>query len=189
MNATEAISKIANLLGMKFNKENFYTTILIDGETEVTNNSDKEYFDIGDTIYVVGESTLTPAPAGEHTTREGITIVLNEESVVTEVKEASEEEVVEEAVQEVVEAKSETEEEMSEEIDFAQEISQIKEGLSQILEVMTSLNGKFSSEINTIKNDFEKFKKLPNNKPVEKKVDRKKDFLDFKVDFFKEINN
>ena len=80
-NAKEALQKIADLLNIKFKKETFASTKLEDGVTEVTNNLDED-FKIGQVIYIVGESTLTPAPAGTHTTREGLVLTLDSESVV-----------------------------------------------------------------------------------------------------------
>jgi hypothetical protein len=47
MNATEAINRIVDLLGIKFKSEKFYSTKLEDGETEITNNSEGE-LSIGD---------------------------------------------------------------------------------------------------------------------------------------------
>ncbi len=57
MNATLALDKIVKLLGLRFKKESFFTTILEDGKTEVTNNADGE-FQVGQTLYVLGEATL-----------------------------------------------------------------------------------------------------------------------------------
>jgi len=64
MKAHEAINKIKEMLNLSFKKESFATTALDDG-TEVTNNLDSDFM-IGQILYVVGESTLTPAPAGSH---------------------------------------------------------------------------------------------------------------------------
>jgi len=91
-NAKEALKKIADLLNLTFKKETFASTKLVDGETEVTNNLDED-FKIGQTIYIVGESTLTPAPAGSHTTREGLVLTLDSSSVIIAIEsgEASEE--------------------------------------------------------------------------------------------------
>lgn len=82
MNATEALTKIRTLLGLEFRAEKFATTKLIDGMTEVTNNKEED-LQIGDTLYVVGETTLTPAPEGEHITREGLKVYVDAESTIT----------------------------------------------------------------------------------------------------------
>lgn len=85
MNATEAIVKIKSLLGFNFAQESFATTKLMDGETEVTTNKEGD-LQIGDTLYVVKESTLVPAPQGEHTTREGLVLTLDNESTIVKIE-------------------------------------------------------------------------------------------------------
>jgi hypothetical protein len=77
MNATEAINKIVDLLGLKFKQENFASTKLIDGITEVTNNKDAD-LSVGDELFVMGDSTLSPAPFGTHETREGLLVTVDE---------------------------------------------------------------------------------------------------------------
>lgn len=87
MNATEAINKIAELLGMKFKAEKFMVTKLIDDLTTVTNNSDGP-FAVGDSLFIVGEdSILKPAPAGSHKTREGLIITVGEDSIISKIEE------------------------------------------------------------------------------------------------------
>ena len=78
MNAQEALQKISTLLNLNFNSktEKFFTTKLVDGITEITNNK-MESFQIGDEVYVVGESTLAPALEGDYITREGIMMSLD----------------------------------------------------------------------------------------------------------------
>ena len=84
MNAKQAIDKIAELLRFTFKAEKFYSTKLVDG-TEVSNNLDED-FKIGQVLYVVGDSTLTPAPAGEHETREGLKVTVDSESVIVSIE-------------------------------------------------------------------------------------------------------
>jgi len=78
MNATEALQRISTLLNLNFNSkaEKFYTTKLVDGITEITNNK-MEDFQIGDEVFVVGDNTLAPALEGEYMTREGIMMKLD----------------------------------------------------------------------------------------------------------------
>jgi hypothetical protein len=259
MNATEAIDKIVKLLGLKFQKESFFRTYLKDGETEITNNMEGD-FAVGQTLYVVGESTLSPAPKGEHTTREGLILVVDAESTIFEMKSE-----IDEAIEEVqenenqmegskekvkmVEAKDaqgnilesdtfdvgemvyvvgadgektpapngehqvvlkdsegnevkiriqtedgkiiqrENVEEMSEKTptDFSSQFESIKESINTLISVVDSLNGKFKTDISSLKSDFESFKKQPERKPIERKLDLKDSFADFKVDFLKQI--
>lgn len=209
MNANQTINKIVNLLGLKFKRDKFYSTVLVDGETEVTNNLD-ELFQIGQTLYVVGESTLSPAPVGEHETREGLIILVDEESTIVELKEKSEGEtetteenldVVEDiAIDKIAEIIDElTPEsvtpEMAEEIaekilDVVEnDIESFKTSMTEILAMMNSMNGKFKTEINALREEIKTFKNSPERKPIERKANFKESFEDFKVDFLKEIRN
>lgn len=250
MNSTEAINRIVNLLGLKFKREKFFTTVLEDGQTQVTNNLEDELM-VGQTLYVVGEATLSPAPAGKHTTREGIILTVDEESTILSIEivtaqaeveiENNENEVqmvrAEDAQGQILESPTfdvgeevyvvgadgemtpapdgehqvvlkdtegnevkiriqtqdgkivqrENVEEAS--ADFSAQIEEIKMGITQLLGVLDSMNGKFKSEINSLKTDFEAFKNSPQRKPIEKKADFKESFEDFRVDFLKELRN
>lgn len=316
MNATQAIDKIVQLLGLKFKKENFFTTVLEDGQTEVTNNQDGELM-VGQTLYVVGDSTLTPAPTGSHKTRDGIIVTVDEESTITKLEvlgaevEVEKEETDEETQQglsfteakdaqgqilesptfdvgekvEVVGPDGEKspapdgehqvvlkdtsgnenkiriqtkdgvitqrenveqmkkykmekypwdecisdqmekygDEEIAKKVcgaikagnfmempgapdidmemakqelvksvfssQLTSEIDTIKQGITEILGVVETLNGKFKMEITELKNEFDTFKNSPVRKPVEKKVDFKESFDDFRTEFLKSIRN
>ena len=106
MNATEAIVKIKSLLGFNFAQESFATTKLEDGTTEVTTNKEGD-LQVGDTLYVVKDTTLQPAPEGTHTTREGVVLTLDNESTIVkiETKESLEEEGVEKTEVEIEDEK------------------------------------------------------------------------------------
>ena len=91
MNANEAINKIADLLGLRFKSEKFSVTKLIDDITTITNNSEGP-FSVGDELFIVGEdSILKPAPAGEHKTRDGVLLVVGEDSIISKIEEIKEE--------------------------------------------------------------------------------------------------
>jgi hypothetical protein len=91
MNANEAINKIADLLGLRFKSEKFSVTRLIDDVTTITNNSEGP-FSVGDELFIVGEdSILKPAPAGEHKTRDGVLLVVGEDSIISKIEEIKEE--------------------------------------------------------------------------------------------------
>jgi hypothetical protein len=86
MNATEAINKIAVLLGIKFKSEKFMVTKLVDGSTEITNNQEGP-FSVGEGLFVVGEdSVLVPAPSGSHETREGLILTVGEDSIISKIE-------------------------------------------------------------------------------------------------------
>jgi hypothetical protein len=274
MNATEAINSIVKLLGLQFKKETFASTFLVDGETEVTNNTDSE-LEVGQTLYVVKDSTLTPAPSGSHETREGFIVTLDGESTIiaiasketdkTEVKSAKDETDDEEesdkdimdddddaklemtkaedsegkilesstfdvgekvytikedgskepcpdgekqvvlkdesgkenkiriTVKDGIITERENVEEMMKpdmmESDFTQDISDIKNSIQQLLSVIDSMNGKFKTELNSLKTDFDSFKKSPERKAVEETKTYTQSFSDYQLELIKSLRN
>lgn len=318
MNATEALDRIVKLLGLRFKKESFYTTLLKDDSTEITNNLEGE-FQIGQTLYVVGESTLSPAPAGTHTTREGLVLTLDAESTIIAImsedtaEEGEAEEVVEE--QEEIGASAESfvvaedaqgqklesntfdvgeevyvvgpdgektpapngehqvvlkdsegnevkiriqtedgkiiqrenveqmgkkykmeqypweeciadqmeqygDEEIAKRVcgaikagnfmempgspedmefakqelltkvlnsEFSKEVEDMKQGITEMVGLVNDLNGKFKTELNSIRDDFESFRNSPERKPIERKASFKEDFEDYKLGLLKEL--
>ena len=299
MNATQALDKIVKLLGLRFKKESFFTTILEDGKTEVTNNADGE-LQVGQTLYVIGDSTLQPAPLGVHKTREGLVLTLDEESTITKIEVTTAEAEVERNQEEVesskvemtiaedaqgqklesptfdvgeevyvlgpdgektlapngehqvvlkdesgnenkiriqtvdgkivqrenveqmsevemaefpwdecmlkmaeegysedvaakicgsIKARNMSKTKMSSELYFEQaaQMEKLKDGISQLLSLVETINGKFKTEISNLKSEFETFKNAPERKPVAKKVDYKEKFEDFRVGLLKEL--
>jgi hypothetical protein len=281
MNATLALDKIVKLLGLRFKKESFFTTILEDGKTEVTNNADGD-LQVGQTLYVLGEATLQPAPAGVHTTREGLVLTLDEESTIIKLEVKSAEAEVERNQEEVesskmemtvaedaqgqklesptfdvgeevyvlgpdgektpapdgehqvvlkdssgnenkiriqtvdgkivqrenveqmaevdmaefpwdecmlkmaeegyseetaakicgsIKAKNMTKAKMSTDLYFEQvaQVEKLKDGISQLLSLVETINGKFKTELSELKSEFNTFKNSPERKPVDKK--------------------
>jgi hypothetical protein len=258
MNATQAIDSIVKLLGLQFKKESFKSTFLEDG-TEVTNNMDGE-FEVGQTLYVVKESTLTPAPAGQHLTREKLVLTVDEESTIiaiasedvekTEVEVEVEGEmkdmkmtIAEDAQgqklesatfdvgedvylikedgskvpapngehQVVLKDESGNENKIRIEVmdgkivqrenvegmmkpemmnaDFSKDITDIKESLSKLIEVMDNMNGKFKTELSSLKSDFDTFKKSPERTPVDEKKTYGESFSDYRLDIIKQLRN
>ena len=183
MNASEAIVKIKEMLGLKFSDETeqkFATTYLEDGTTQITNDRDND-FELGDVIYVVGEDgTLTPAPIGDHTTQEGFVVVLDEESKIVEIREMEVEDVVEEVVEEEV-----VEELKEEAMDFESELKSIKSSIEQMLNLMEKTNNEFNKEMEDLKNEFNSFKKSPSSTGIKEPKSLKEDFNSLRVDMFK----
>lgn len=255
MNAAQAIDNIVKMLGLQFKKETFKSTFLTDGATEVTNNMEDD-FQPGQTLYVVKESTLAPAPEGSHETREGVVITVDSESVIIAVSQkdiADEAEVKEEAGKEMeyTEAKDAqgqtlesstfdvgedvflvkedgskepapdgehqvtlkdtsgdenkiriqvkdgkiTERENVEEmmkpeemsVDFSKDIEDIKSSINNLLELVGSMNGKFKTELNSLKTDFDTFKKSPERKAVEEKKSYTQSFSDYQLELIKSL--
>jgi hypothetical protein len=248
MNATEAINNIVKLLGLQFKKENFSSTFLIDGTTEVTNNSEAE-LEVGQTLFIVKDGTLVPAPMGEHETRDGFIVSLDGESTIIAIAKKDQDMKTEvnsedDSMMEYTEAKDAqgqilesttfdvgekvytvkedgskepcpdgekqvvlkdesgnenkiriqvkdgiiTERENVEEMmkpsmmnsDFSKDINDIKESMGQLLALVDSMNGKFKTELNSLKTDFDSFKKLPERKSVEEKKTYTESFADYK---------
>jgi len=204
MTAKEAVEKISQLLNLKFGSiEKFATTKLTDG-TEITNNLDEE-FKIGQTLFVVGESTLTPAPAGKHTTREGLVITVDAESIII----AMEEETTEAPANESGETESEVKDEsMSEEVEVevAEEVSDVMteevvqavvEALTPIVEEvktlaedMKKMKEMYEQKYSSLKDEFTSFKKQPERFSImEAKKPVKESIADFKLEIIKGLKN
>jgi hypothetical protein len=252
MNATEAINNIVKMLGLQFKKETFKSTFLIDGNTEVTNNMEDD-FQVGQTLYVVKESTLAPAPEGSHETRDGFIVSVDSESTIiaivsadkstdaeveqengkmmdyTEARDAQgqilesptfdvgedvylvkdgekspapdgEHQVVlkdtsgnENKIRIQVKDGKIIERENVEEMmkpetmstDFSKDIEDIKLSLNNLLELVGSMNGKFKTEFNSLKTDFDTFKNLPERKSVEEKRTYTESFADYRLNLIK----
>lgn len=263
MNASEAISSIVKLLGLQFKKETFKSVFLVDG-TEVTNNQESE-FEVGQTLYVVKESTLVPAPEGNHETREGLIVSVDSESIViaiaakspesSDVKDAEKVDVEDDSIIETemtiaedaqgqklesktfdvgeevflikedgtkepapngehqVVLKDEsgnenkiriqvmdgkiTERENVEEMkkpemmntEFTKQLDDIKNSMMELMMLFTEMNGKFKTDISSLKSEFETFKKSPERTSVEEKVTFKESFADYKLDLIKSMRN
>ena len=231
----------------------FTSTFLVDGSTEVTNNMEED-FQVGQTLYVVKESTLAPAPEGSHTTRDGLVISVDSEStiiaIVSEDK-STDAEVEQESSKDmnyteardaqgqllesstfdvgedvflvkddgskvpapdgehqvVLKDTSGNENKIRIQVkdgkiiqrenvegmmkpqmmnaDFSKDIEDIKLSLNNLLELVGSMNGKFKTELNSLKTDFDTFKKLPERKSVEEKKTYTESFADYRLNLIK----
>lgn len=253
MNATEAINNIVKMLGLQFKKETFKSTFLIDGNTEVTNNMEDD-FQVGQTLYVVKESTLAPAPEGSHETRDGFIVSVDSESTIIAIAskdkstdaEVEQEDGEEMSYTEAKDAQGQILEsstfDVGEDVflvhsdgsktpapdgehqvvlkdtsgnenkiriqvkdgkiiqrenvegmmkpammntDFSKDIEDIKLSLNNLLELVGSMNGKFKTEFNSLKTDFESFKNLPERKAVEEKKFYTESFADYRLNLIK----
>jgi len=253
MDATTAINNIRKMLGLQFKKETFNSTFLVDGTTEVTNNMEED-FQVGQTLYVVNESTLVPAPEGSHTTRDGMIVSVDSESTIiaiTSEDTSTDAEVQQEASKDMnyTEAKDAQGQilesstfDVGEDVflvkddgtktpapdgehqvvlkdtsgnenkiriivkdgkiiqrenvegmmkpatmstDFSKDIEDIKLSLNNLLELVGSMNGKFKTEFNSLKTDFESFKKLPERKSVEEVKTYTESFADYRLNLIK----
>jgi len=194
MTAKQAINKIVDVLNLKFASFKFAKTELLDG-TVVTNNMEDE-FRVGQELFIeMEDAVLSPAPQGEHETREGLIIKVSETGIIDSISQKSEELAEEEVVEDV--EREETEDEMAEEEGVKPEmVSLLIEALNPILEEikmmredMKKMNDKFTSETTSIKTDFDQFKKSPDRNPVVQKTDIKESFMDYKIDLIRSLKN
>ena len=88
-NYKEALSKIAELVGYKFNGElnkvKFERVALEGGEVFISNQLESE-LTLGDTIYIETEEGFELAPSGTHRLEDNREIVLDENSVLIEIE-------------------------------------------------------------------------------------------------------
>jgi hypothetical protein len=69
--------------------------------------------------------------------------------------------------------------------DFSKDIEDIKLSLNNLLDLVGSMNGKFKTEFNSLKTDFESFKKLPERKSVEEVKTYTESFADYRLNLIK----
>jgi hypothetical protein len=71
--------------------------------------------------------------------------------------------------------------------DFSKDIEDIKLSINNLLELVGSMNGKFKTELNSLKTDFDTFKKSPERVAVEEKKSYTESFSDYKLDLIKSL--
>jgi len=191
-NYKDALEKIAELVGYKFNNEEttkveFERVALEGGEVFISNQSEGE-LTLGDTIYIETEEGFEPAPSGTHRLDDGREIVLDEESILVEIREESSEEEVEEVVEET----SSDEEEMSEDTTpnpTAEEVTKLKEAIHDLLmtfnQEVESINEKFNSFVQ----DYNEFKQSESITPLKEESKVKQDFSKMRLEIINKMKN
>ena len=184
MRYNEALSKIAELVGYKFNNEvtkvEFERVALEGGEVFISNQSEGE-LTLGDTIYIETEEGFEPAPAGTHRLEDNREIVLDEESTLVEIREEpSEEEVV------VEEEEAKEDEEMSNDTtqDFEEsnrQITELKEAIHDLLMAFNTEVQSLNEKFNTLEADYNQFKKSESIPPLKKETKLQENFSDWRV--------
>ncbi len=184
-NYKEALNKIAELVGYKFNEEvtkvEFERVALEGGEVFITNQTEGE-LTLGDTIYIETEEGFEVAPSGTHRLDDGREIVLDEESVLVEIREeGSEEEVVVEETKE--------DEEMSEETEAStsSEVTDLKQAIHDLLIGFNEEFNKLNERFNTLEEDYNQFKKEESIKPLKEETKLKQNFSDFRMEMIKNL--
>jgi len=157
---------------------------LMDGTT-VTNNLDAD-LELGQTLYVVDtDGTLVLAPAAqEHQLEDGTIVVLDEASIIVEIRAAGAEEVEETEEPSTEEVEVEASEETN--INFEDELNNIKLSIEKLLDVIE----KQSQDFSELKSDYETFKQSEDKKPINtKKETYSQSFSDYRLDMLKKLKN
>jgi len=184
MRYNEALSKIAELVGYKFNDEvtkvEFERVALEGGEVFISNQSEGE-LTLGDTIYIETEEGFEPAPAGTHRLEDNREIVLDESSILVEIREEpSEEEVV------VEEEEAKEDEEMSNDTtqDFEEsnrQITELKEAIHDLLMAFNTEVQSLNEKFNILEADYNQFKKSESIPPLKKETKLQENFSDWRI--------
>jgi len=147
MNTTEILTKIKTLLGVESEEVRLAQMKLEDGLTIVESD-----FEEGASIEIVTEDGKVSMPVGDYTLEDGRMVVVKEEGVIAEIKEAKEEEETTEEVTEE-EAKSEEKEEYAEETKAPKKVieSITKESFFSEMEKLKEENESLKKELEGLK--------------------------------------
>lgn len=181
MTKQEVFAAIKNLVSPSTEVEVKFERIALEGgEVYITNQTESE-LTIGDTVYVETESGMEVAPSGTHRLEDGREIVLDENSVIVEIKEESEEEEVEEVVEEDVVV-----EEASSELS---KIEELKGAIHDLLMAFEAHSNDMDERFKSLEADYNAFKKEAEYSPIKKDNSFKKSFskLDARISTIKEL--
>jgi hypothetical protein len=147
MNTTEILTKIKTLLGVESEEVRLAQMKLEDGLTIVESD-----FEEGASIEIVTEDGKVSMPVGDYTLEDGRMVVVKEEGLIAEIKEAKEEEETTEEVTEE-EAKSEEKEEYAEETKAPKKVieSITKESFFSEMEKLKEENESLKKELEGLK--------------------------------------
>jgi hypothetical protein len=139
MNTKDTLNKVRAVLGIEVKLE----------QMKLENGAilEAEKFEAGAEIFVVADEERVAVPVGEYETEDGMMIIVSEEGIIAEIKEAEAKE--EEAVEEAVE---ETEAEEVEEEELSTETASPKKIVKSISEEM------FFSEIEKLRTEINELK-------------------------------
>ena len=133
MNAKETLKKARTLLGIQVKLE----------QMKLDNGAvlEAEVFEAGAEIFVVADEERVAVPVGEYTTEDGMSIVIAEEGIISEIKEAG-----------AAEEEAPVEEEVVEEEELATESAKPKKIVKSIIEEQ------LFSEIEKLRNEIKELK-------------------------------
>ena len=158
MKDNSVLNKVRELLGMEVK---LGTRKLDDGVTTI----EAEEFEAGFQVVIVTEDEQKiPLPVGEYKLEDGLVLVVTEEGVIAEIKEA-------EAEEEVIEEEAKKEEEYEEEVEASVEAKPIKKTVESIVkETFFSEMEALKKENEELKSELEKFSKVENNENTNEEV-------------------
>ena len=145
MNSKETLNKVKTLLGLEVQLE----------ERKLENGTrfEADSFEAGKEIFIItDEDERIAVPKGEYLLDDGFTVVVEEDGIISEVKEA-----VEEVVEEVVEAPVVEEVEAAEE-EEVMDMSKMEERMKYLEDAMEELKAKYeelSADVKPIKHNPE----------------------------------
>lgn len=182
MTKQEVFAAIKKLVSPETVEVKFERVALEGGEVFITNQTEAE-LTIGDTVYVETESGFEVAPVGTHRLEDGREIVLDDSSVIVEIREEVEEEVVEEVVEDVVE-----EEVVAASVDTAK-IDELKTAIHDLLLAFESHSNEMEQRFKSLEADYNAFKKEAEYSPIKKDNSIKSTFskLDGRIATIKEL--
>jgi hypothetical protein len=164
MKATEMLSQIKTLLRAKINLAQM---TLEDGETVI----EAEVLEAGQAVFIVSDEERIALPVGEYTTSDGQMIVVEEEGMIAEVKEAleEEEEIIEE--EETIE-KEELEEEVIVEDVPEEAVEEVAAIVEAVVEVVAPVIEEIKEQVEELRQKYEsmdeKKEKMSSQKPARK---------------------
>jgi len=159
MKDNSILNKVRELLGMEVK---LGTRKLDDGVTTI----EAEEFQAGFQVVIVTEDEQKiPLPVGEYKLEDGLLLIVTEEGLIAEIKEA-------EAEEEVIEEEAKKEEEYEEEVEASvEEAKPIKKTVESIVkETFFSEMEALKKENEELKSELEKFSKVENNENTNEEV-------------------
>jgi hypothetical protein len=127
MKPMEMLNQIKSVLGVELSTEEIVE--LAQAKLENGTVLEAESFESGQEVFILTDDEKVALPIGEYEMEDGKILVIEEDGIISEIKEGGEEEVVEEVVEE---------EELNEEDKYAtkQELQEIKSMVEEIKELM-----------------------------------------------------
>lgn len=179
MTKQEVFAAIKNLVSPTETVEVKFERVALEGGEVFITNQTEDTITVGDTIYVETESGYENAPEGVHRIEDGREIVLDENSVVVEIREVEEEEVEvveEETTEEVVEASAET-----------AKIGELKTAIHDLLLAFETHSKETEEKFKSLNADFNAFKQEAEYTPIKKDNSFKSTFskLDSRIEMMK----